>query len=193
MIFAIAGVPFEDKRFELEAHFKCPEWDLVKHDRNFSPFQQLPVLFIDDGEPIAQSQVIGRHLARKFGLLGKTELEQLRIESLNDYLTDIDHSFYAATGHGMPKEEDLRKWQTETLPGMLAKLEAFTKAHGAGWVIGDSISYADARLHCIFSHWQLELSHATFDAAPTIRDLIKKFEQYPAIAAWIQKRPKTAF
>lgn len=52
------------------------------------PFGLLPVLEID-GKPVAQSNAIARHLAKQYGLAGKTEWESLQCDVLVDALGDL--------------------------------------------------------------------------------------------------------
>lgn len=52
------------------------------------PFGMLPVLEID-GQMVAQSNAIARHLARQYGLAGKDEWESLQCDVLVDTLGDL--------------------------------------------------------------------------------------------------------
>lgn len=52
------------------------------------PYGMLPVLEIN-GETIAQSNAVGRYLARKYGLAGKNEWESMLCDVLVDTLGDL--------------------------------------------------------------------------------------------------------
>jgi len=191
-LFALAGVSYEDKRFPFDITHQTidPDWAAIKNDTDQTPFGLGPVLWDNDLEqPIPGSQVIGRYLSRKFGFAGKSQRQELQIEGVCDYISDIVQEYAMVWMSGDPTKQT--KWKAETLPLMLEKLEAYTKKHGSGWLIGDTVTYADCRLHTSYTFLTIDLSHPAYDRAPTIRQLIQKFEQLPAIAGWIAKRKKT--
>ena len=81
LIFAYAGVEYEDVRFD-----RNTEWPTIY--KNKMPFGQCPVLEVD-GKMLAQSNTIGRYLARKFGLAGKDEWEQAQVDMYADCIMDL--------------------------------------------------------------------------------------------------------
>jgi len=71
---AAAGQPYEDYRFERD------QWPSIKPT---TPLGNVPLLKVTEGSNtyiIAQSVTIGRFLARKFKMLGKTDIEQAEVE-----------------------------------------------------------------------------------------------------------------
>ncbi|KAI4470498.1 glutathione s-transferase [Holotrichia oblita] len=99
-IFAYAGIEYEDERISRE------KWPELKKK---TPFGLLPVLEID-GKPVAQSNAIARHLAKQYGLAGKTEWESLQCDVLVDALGDLKQEMlYLLDGNdlgGNPKQTD---------------------------------------------------------------------------------------
>jgi glutathione S-transferase len=53
------------------------------------PYGKLPVLEVDGKFTISQSTVIGRFLAKRFGLYGKNEMEEVLIDEIVDALMDF--------------------------------------------------------------------------------------------------------
>ena len=53
------------------------------------PFKQLPVLYIDDNPPLAQSGAIEKYLASIYGLNGGNELEAAYIEMMTSHINDV--------------------------------------------------------------------------------------------------------
>ena len=53
------------------------------------PFKQLPVLYIDDNPPLAQSGAIEKYLASIYGLNGGNELEAAYIEMMTSQINDV--------------------------------------------------------------------------------------------------------
>lgn len=52
------------------------------------PYGQLPVLEID-GKQVAQSHAVGRYLAKKFNLTGKTDYDAMQCDMHIDSLEDL--------------------------------------------------------------------------------------------------------
>merc|ERR1711955_128170 len=85
------NVTFKDERISFE------EWPQVKPN---TPFGQVPVL-VWDGEEIAQSMAIARFIAKKVGLVGKTDLEYAIADSVachyEDVWTKLPKMYFAKT------------------------------------------------------------------------------------------------
>ncbi|KAL3982433.1 Glutathione S-transferase N-terminal domain family protein [Acanthocheilonema viteae] len=73
LIFAQAGVPYEDVRIRKE------DWR-TKYKPNM-PLEQVPVLEVDD-KMLSQSTAIALYLAKKFDLVGENEWEFAQVEEL---------------------------------------------------------------------------------------------------------------
>lgn len=103
LIFAQAGVDFEDERIERD------NWPQLKQSKPtckkpwmdqwflqiFStaiPFGQLPALVTSDGTTIIQSIAIARYLAREYNLAGKNNVEMAQADMYVDCLTDMVNS-----------------------------------------------------------------------------------------------------
>ncbi|XP_046688652.1 hematopoietic prostaglandin D synthase-like, partial [Homalodisca vitripennis] len=70
---------FEDVRIDSE------DWLKMKQT---TPFGQLPLLE-EDGKPICQSLAIVRYLAKKAGLAGNNDWEDLQLDIVSDTLVDL--------------------------------------------------------------------------------------------------------
>ena len=79
LIFAQAGVKYEDKRVDKE------EWGQLKPS---TPTGALPLLEVD-GKQITGSVVINRFLAERFGLAGSNDVENAEIAGIIDVLGDF--------------------------------------------------------------------------------------------------------
>jgi hypothetical protein len=76
VILAVAKVEYEDFRFPLEIpSFAKPEFDAVKASGALDINLGRVPLFTVDGSTIGQSKSIERFAARKYGLMGSTEVE----------------------------------------------------------------------------------------------------------------------
>jgi glutathione S-transferase len=79
LIFSAAGEQFEDIRYERN------EWSSHKSEM---PLGQMPVLEVD-GVKLTQSMTIARFLAKQFGLAGKDNLEEDKVDVVVDTSIDL--------------------------------------------------------------------------------------------------------
>ncbi|XP_078621511.1 hematopoietic prostaglandin D synthase-like isoform X2 [Branchiostoma floridae x Branchiostoma japonicum] len=92
LLFAAGGIEFEDVRIDRET-----QWPDFKPT---TPMGQLPILEVD-GTIICQKRAIGRMIAKKAGLAGKTPLEEAQIDMIVDGLADMETIFA-----GLYREKD---------------------------------------------------------------------------------------
>jgi len=175
LLFAVAGVQYEDIRIELDAWFQNPS---LKENL---PFGQLPTLSVD-GQLYCQSVSIARYLAEKFGLAGHTDEDKLRadmivhcVDDILRYIVDILHEKDPPT-----KEKLLKKFKEEQLPQSCGHFEKFLQQNkgGDGYLVGDAMAGMESK--------------DFIDAYPKLKGLVDRVGKQPGIAAWIAKRPVTA-
>lgn len=179
-LFALAGVKYEDYRLAEG------EWPKIKSTTQLG---FLPLLEVD-GKQISQSLTIVRYLAREFGLLGKTPLEQARVDMI---LTTVDDLFSEMVKIHFTKDktaqaEAMKKFQGEQLPTTFGNLEKLVESK---YFVGDSITAADLAL-AFFLDCLVEIK---YDSAktPKLCAIKKGVLENSKIKAWIEKRPKTSF
>jgi len=78
-LLCYGNIEFEDYRFERE------QWPSIKPNM---PFGKVPVLEID-GKTLHQTSAICRYLAKRVGLSGKDDEENLQIDIMVDTFTDF--------------------------------------------------------------------------------------------------------
>ncbi|KAM4809506.1 hematopoietic prostaglandin D synthase [Rhinophrynus dorsalis] len=173
-LFAYMGVNYEDHRIEFS------EWPTIKP---CIPYGQLPVLEID-GVIFNQSLAIGRYLARKAGLAGKSDLDELRVDAILDSIDDFVSQFpWREADDAKTKQKE---YMANFAPQLLSNLE---KTLGdKSWLVGDSVTWADF-------YWDtcsdgLENYVPGFAKEyPKLLALKGRVKSIPAIAAWVKKRP----
>jgi len=186
LLFNIANVKFEDARFPIDPQtFKHVEFDAQK---NTFPFKQLPVLEVD-GVQVPQSHAIERYLARKFDMLGDSDVEAACIEAACEQMVDI----FALYRKAKDAKED-KKWLEEKLPGQFALLDELAKKGSGEWLVGRRMSLADVFFFNMCGNWDnQEAVNAALQSCQTLRAIKLKVEQHEAVAHWVSIRPKTAF
>jgi len=176
LIFAEAGVEYEDKRLSRE------EFAALKPNL---PFGQVPVLEWQ-GNTITQSYTIFRFLARQFGLYGKSDIEGAKADMIVDAVIDIANAVM-----GAKTDEEKQKLWSETMPRHLGNLEKILKANGGEYFTG-SFTYADI---VMMNRWySLSTDYAShLEAFPLLKAHYERISSRPGIAAWIKKRPVNSF
>jgi len=208
MMFAIAGVEYEDHRFrdipqgDGQSPLR-PEFASVKEHL---PFGQVPTLQIggkgnsDDGIILSQSKAIERFLARKFGLLGSNPIEAQLIDSVCESIRDARDAYFKVNKDA----EEKPKYFTTTLVNFFKYWNRFALTHSGAprefpsstpnTFVGSKLSLADI----VFFHFlsifddQTAVSNA-LASFPALRGIREKVATHPAIKKWIATRPVTAF
>ncbi|XP_077998947.1 putative glutathione S-transferase 6 [Glandiceps talaboti] len=186
MIFAAAGVDFEDVRVPFE------QWPEKKKK---VPFGALPVLEVD-GTTIAQSLAIARFLANEFGLAGKTNLEKAKVDMIGDAFNDL---FTGIVKWWFTKDEAEKKelrevYVTKTVPNTLAALVKLLEANngGNGFFVGDSLTWADLAflVHCDYYLGRLKDANllAPHKKLVALRERLVKL---PKIKKYFDTRPES--
>ena len=193
MIFAYAGVPFEDIRYTRET------WAEAKPTCK-SPSGKLPMLVKAEGQKesiICGSLVIARWLAEEFGLGGKDGWENAEISSLVDMISDLrtDVGRVRWEADETRKATMKKKLVEETLPNTFGKLSdcAWT---GAGHLWGGRLTWADIMLYTVVENMQGFMAgdvNPVLDGCPKLKEVCDKVKTQPKIAEWIKKRPDTEF
>jgi glutathione S-transferase len=187
LIFAVAGVEYEDVRLDKE------KWPALKPS---TPFGQVPIIEFE-GKTFCQSNAIGRYLARKFNVAGKTDVEQLEADMIVDCMEDGLKPFITLFGEKdeARKAELKKKYAEEQLPVSFAGLESILKSNkgGDGFFVGDSLTWADLAFLMFVSWSKMSGNETLLDNYPKLKALEKRVESVPKVAAWIAKRPVTEF
>ncbi|NXT27972.1 HPGDS synthase, partial [Syrrhaptes paradoxus] len=177
-LFAYSGTKYEDHRIE------PADWPKFKPT---IPFGKLPVLEVD-GVTVHQSLAIARYLAKESGLAGQTPVEQALadaiVDTIDDFITQLPWA---------EKNQDVRKQAFDDIlsnkaPELLKDLDTFLG--DKNWLVGKSVTWADFYWE-VCSTSLLSFKPDLLNNYPRLSALRDRVQALPAIAAWIQKRPKT--
>ena len=184
LIFAQAGVEYEDKRITNE------QWAELKPT---TPTGTVPLLEVD-GEMFHGSRPFSRFVAERHGLAGTNDLENLQLAGIVDTIADLLLKL-------MPfffEKDDTRKAQllkdfAEThAPRYLGILEKMAGANNSAgdWLYGPKVTYADISLF-VTNDIISKVVPNTLDKYPALTKLITSVENLPNIAKWLKERPVT--
>ena len=183
LVFAQAGVPYEDTRFK-------DRDDWLAQYKAKSPLGVAPWLEID-GKQIGGSQVVARFLGEELGLAGSNAIENAQIASIADHVRDfmMEGSKPLQTQDESEKAK-LKKEFEEKCPKFLSVLEG--KVSDSGWLFGSKLTWVD----CYAMHFFSLLMEAGYPDLlkdyPKLSSLISKVQEQPNIAKWLKERPQTA-
>uniref|UniRef100_A0A8R1HW89 glutathione transferase n=2 Tax=Caenorhabditis japonica TaxID=281687 RepID=A0A8R1HW89_CAEJA len=183
LIFAYAGVQYEDERVEKSA------WPKTKPT---TPHGQLPVLYVD-GKPLSQSRVIERYLAKAFGLAGENDWEMAKMDELvacvEDFLIEI-HPWFKEQDNAK-KVEIFKKLIDSTIIPFITAFETILVTNGTGYFVGDKISFADLAIFHIFWFMNSKILPGALRKYPKLLEFVDKIAAIDTIKSWINSRPKT--
>ncbi len=144
------------------------------------PYDRLPILELEDGTILAQSNTILRWAAERAGLTPGSRTDALLVEALLDSAeeyggqlsTSIRVTDEAVRAH--LRSDLAARW----LPQWFGLLEQRLGAAGHGWLVGNALTVADLKV----VHLVDKLVNGTLSGIPT--DLLSPF---PALTAWRSK------
>jgi len=185
LLFAEAGVPFEDFRFERD------QWPTIK--ATIKPFGQVPMLEVD-GKQIPQSKAIARYLARTFKLVGKNDFESALCDAYVDAIEDSTSALreWWAEQDAEKKKAIWAKFVEDNLKPMMCRFDTILKENGTGYLVGNQLTWADIAVYDAVTY----LTRHTPDLVTPyakLSELVKKAGECPKIKAYVDKRPKTDF
>jgi len=199
LIFAAAGKEFEDSRVKSPLSGDKTEWLALKPN---TPFGQLPVLEITDKSAgkttqLAQSNAIGRALARKFGLAGKDDLEQALVDMYVDQVSDVGMErakFFWEKDEAKKKTLE-EAFKSETVPKNLSLFEKQLANNNTGYLVGSGLTWADLALFNFLDSLSggNGCSENSCEQYPNVNKLVEKIRSCPKISKWLTSRPHTQF
>ncbi|XP_031552994.1 uncharacterized protein LOC116290139 [Actinia tenebrosa] len=183
LLFAAAGVQFEDVRFAGE------EWAKKKQE-GLSPMGYLPMLEVD-GKKLCESMAIARYVARENGLCPSDSFEIALCDQITDACGDC---FGKVVKIYFEKDEERKKAAKEEfdntqLPAFLTKMTALLKSNndGKGFFVGNKLTYADITFFDTFQKFEA----AATEKYPELKALCQRIGDIPGIKEWIKSRPDT--
>ncbi|RUS88741.1 hypothetical protein EGW08_003458 [Elysia chlorotica] len=188
LLFKAAGVPFVDETFSME------QWPSLK---SFMPTGSVPVLEMG-GEMFAESGAIVRWAARKFGLAGKSDGEQLRVEEViagADDIRDLFLSwFFKPDPQSKAEVEDQMKQKACKLFDRWESLACETRSSQRvyTYMVGTSLTVADLTLYDIMEQLSTVPS-IELTAYPKLLNIRTTVASLTPIKHYLDTRPSYPF
>jgi prostaglandin-H2 D-isomerase / glutathione transferase len=212
-LLAIGGEDYEDFRYPLNVidmskhEMVKEEFDNDKNEGNLvKSLNKVPFLEVD-GVVIPQSKAIERFLARRFNMMGDSEIESAQIDSICECVRDFKDMYQKV--RALPeneKSDGMNEWFTVTLVERLGLLENLLSdcccsdrkegsVPGCGYSVGNKLSLADVVLYCFITQFfdNKEASYNATLAAPRLRKVVDSVSKNEKVIDWLNKRPQTLF
>jgi glutathione S-transferase len=181
-LFAYGGQEYEDVRVTRD------EWPALKPTM---PMGQMPVLEVD-GRRVHQSISMARYVAKRVGLAGDTDWENLIIDTAVDTVNDFRLKIAVVSYE--PDDEVKEKKQitltTEVIPFYLEKLEAIVKENN-GHLALSKLTWADVYLAGIVEYLNYMVKGDILEKYAGLKGLVQSVYDLEPIKAWLEKRPVT--
>lgn len=206
VLLAIGGEEYEDIRFDwTPGTMKSQAFDDAKTSGELKiNLNRAPVLVVDD-VAIGQSKAIERFLAKRFGLMGKSPIEEALIDCMAEHCRDVRDAAmrkgFSAFSRGKTDEEKRvarEEWFKTDLPTMLGKINDAVQqtSEAKGFAVGSSLSLADVAIWSLLSECQDSDKEDTAHAAiscDALNAIVSTVSSNENVAKWLEKRPKTPF
>lgn len=197
---------YDDLRYEITpGTMDSPTFQEAKTNGDLMMnLDRAPVLITPEGDTIGQSKAIERFLARRYGLMGSTDVEAAHIDCVVEHCQDVKaaqmrkrFSPFAKDRSDEEKEADKKVWFEEEMPSMLSKIERTIQSTGEeGFAVGNSISLADLAIFALLSDCFPVYKEATQKAAescPALLAIVSSVEANPKVAKWLESRTPSNF
>uniref|UniRef100_A0A452QBR0 Glutathione S-transferase n=1 Tax=Ursus americanus TaxID=9643 RepID=A0A452QBR0_URSAM len=140
----------------------------------------LPYL-IDGAHKVTQSNAILRYIARKHNLCGETEEEKIRVDILENEVTDTRMALAMLCYN--PDFEKLRPGYLEGLPD---KLKLYSQFLGKRpWFAGEKLTYVDFLAYDLLDRHRI-FEPKSLEAFPNLKEFMARFEGLKKISAYMK-------
>ncbi|CEM22076.1 unnamed protein product [Vitrella brassicaformis CCMP3155] len=186
LLLEYSNVPFEDKKYALEATpeggWSAKSWLDVKHTLGVE-FSNLPYM-IDGDVKISQTNAIMRHICRNYNpkLLGEGPHEMARVDMCADVVMDYRNTI-VKVAYGPDFDTNFKAWVETTMSKFL---KCFSD-HLADkeWLVGKQITFPDFHLYELLDQTRLMKKDA-LDEYGNLKAYCDRFEALPAISSYMK-------
>jgi len=188
-LLAYAGQPFEDIRLTLD------EWKVMKQ---YSGFQELPVLKFSEQNWLTNSLEIARYLADKFNLAGTNFDETFEAEQLVQSVYVCYEKMYWVVRAALAHNDKGRKeaWEGFKYDYFLSMMDTWlAKLHknDSGWLVGVQPTWADFAIAELMDRCETCFDLFALKDYYPLHLHAEKVQRLPGVKEWIDKRPRTVY
>lgn len=199
LILKISGINFEDIRYaiDFDKQNKSSDFERDKKlglfDKSLGKLPFLEVISNGSVEMLSQSNSIERYLAKKYDLMGKTLLEEAKIDSVCEYIKDIREHYKNITHYQKLKTDiDKHNYFTEHVKHELENLTRILESDNTPYAIGNKLSLADICIYTLITVDFNDHKDIIFPIAgriKKIRNIVVKISNIPEVREWTKIYP----
>ena len=181
LLLNYTGTEFEDKRLDFgpAPGYDKSAWLDIKFNLGLD-FPNLP--YYDDGDnKVTQSNAILRYIARKHGLVGKSEAEKARVDMMADQYMDFRNGWIR-----LCYNSDFVNLKDDYLKELPKTLQRFSDFLGANpWFAGKSLSFVDFAMYEMLTQHKMLVPNCLLKME-NIQKFLDRFEALPRIAEYMK-------
>ncbi|XP_006887246.1 PREDICTED: glutathione S-transferase Mu 1-like [Elephantulus edwardii] len=181
LILEYTDSKYEEKKYKLgdASDHDRSQWQNEKFKVGLD-FPNLPYL-LDGAHKITQSKAITRYLARKHNLCGETEEEKIRVDILENQVTDTRLELIRVC-----YSLDFEKLKPPYLEGLPEKMKLYSQFLGNRlWFSGDKITFVDFLAYDVLDVNRI-FEPKCLDAFPNLKAFMARFEGLDKISAYMK-------
>ena len=200
ILLAIGKEDYEDFRYPLNIidmdnyTMEKPEFDNDKNEGKLvKSLNKVPFLEVD-GAIISQSKSIERFLARRFNLMGGSDIESARIDAICECVIDFKDMYKKIKNmEGKELNTGMTKWFGETLVERLELLE--NSIDSSDFSVGYNLSLADIVLFRFITEFFDDTDSAlkALETTPKIKGIVEHVGKLERVKKWLTDRPQTDY
>ena len=167
-----------------DIQIKQVDWN---HYKAFMPFEQLPVLIINDECKLAQTNTICRFLAAQFNLNGDNELENVMCDMIVEQLRECgDLAFLIIQEIDSVRRHVLmNKFVNDLLPKTLAGYEKILSKNSNKYIVGNHLTWADLALVNGWE-WLDDACKKIINLYPLVKSHNEFIRSIPEVGEWLK-------
>lgn len=157
--------------------------------RGLMPFEQLPVLMIDDELKLSQEITICRFIANNAYLTGANDIESIMCDMVVEQLRECTE-FKAKLYHELDparRTQLTSKFLTDILPKTLGGIERLISLNKSKYIVGTRLTWADLALVNVWE-WFEEFTRQLFVNYPLIKNHNDFIRSLSKVNEWFKKQ-----
>ena len=207
IILALSGQEYKDTRYEIApGTMSAPEFLAAKESGDLDMNLGRAPLLLVDGQPIGQSRAIERFLAKRFGLMGDSDIEEAQIDCIAEHCRDVKDaqvkkgfSFFTRDKTDEEKAEAKKEWFETDMPAMLEKIEKAVQATSKdkAYAVGEKNSYADVAIFSLIYDCTIQSEKddalQAAQGCETLLAIADRVAKESNVSKWLEARPESMF
>jgi glutathione S-transferase len=174
-----------DQQYE-NIQIKNSEWNNYKQ---FMPFEQLPVLIVNDLFKLAQTNSICRYLSKIFNLNGANEIESAMCDMVLEQIREcFEQASQSQNELDLNKRfQSANKFLNETLPKTLDGFQKMLGLNNDKFLVGNQMTCADLALINSWE-WMDDVSKSVLNYYPLVKNHNECMRKMPKISEFYKSQ-----